>query len=130
MNVLETCLIVDQDGRASIVPTGRMLADDTGTRHRRRRGYSLDMSTTDEITPHPPPEHQILYSASESKSSINTNTSSDVIPSNSSSYKFQCKNVSPNLHIIVKTDVDHIESHCETCTEADDDDVTDRIIPE
>ena len=153
MNVLETCLIVNQDVRASFVPTGRMLAGDTGTRHRRRRGYSLDMSTTDEITPHPPPEHQILYSASESKSSINTDTSSNDIPSNRSSYKFQCKNVSPNLHIIVKTDVNRIESeaytslsrrqasppqkslsdfgsHRETCMEADDDDVTDRIIPE
>ena len=177
MNVLETCLIVNQDGRTSVVPTGRMLAEDTGTRHRRRRGYSLDMSTTDEITPHPPLvylrstpvnlskstfhsdfslEHQLLYSASESKSSINTDTSSNDIPSNRSSYKFQCKNVSPNLHIIVKTDVNRIESEaytsfpasspkgtglplcspsqlgskCETCMEADDDDVTDRIIPE
>jgi hypothetical protein len=114
MNVLETCLI--------------------GTDHRRRRSYSLGTlsSMTNEmllLTPRPPPDKQLLYSTSESISGINTDTSSDGIPSNRSSYKFHCKNVSPNLHIIVKTDVDHIESHRETCMEADDD-VMDRIIPE
>ena len=122
------------------------LTTTTSTRRiKRRRSYSLGVTNSHMLlTPRPPFEKEMLKSHSETNSGFAKDLSDDELPSNQSSYreaidpyesyKFQCKNVSPNLCTIMKLkphiDMNMNISENKNADDDDDDDVTDRIIPD